>query len=167
MFNSSLCSVTYLSSEGPEGLQSKLQECLQEANLDHFPYMTVALASLVVYLYIKANGFKHEDVWISPMTIFRDDEYHRLLTGVLYHADDTHLVYNLASFVTKCALLEQRFKPWYVLYMVIIFTVLSSLFCTFLRILSACINKNRKKGLVQGCIGISGKQIIYHLLNPI
>ncbi|XP_061185732.1 rhomboid-related protein 4-like [Saccostrea echinata] len=63
---------------------------------------------------------------------------------------------NIALLAVKSAILEQIYRPGYLLYMMVVFTFLSSLFCTFLRILSALFYKDMEKNLVRGCVGISG-----------
>ncbi|XP_062574445.1 rhomboid-related protein 4-like [Saccostrea cucullata] len=158
MFNNTLCDVTYLVSEGRSGLSDKVSECL--SSFQHIPYITAAFVCVLFCCYYnrdRRSGGK--DVWVSPVAVFDDGEYHRLLFGPFHHMDEGHLTLNLALFAVKSAILEQIYKPGYLLYMIIVFTFLSSLFCIFLRILAAVFYKdvdNYNKSLVRGCVGISG-----------
>lgn len=65
-------------------------------------------------------------VCLSAQAVLKWREYERLILSSLEHADDTHLYYNMLSFLVKGKSLEQRFGSPYFAYLLCVFTVLTS-----------------------------------------
>jgi len=74
-------------------------------------------------------------VCLSAQAVLRWREYERLVLSSLEHADDTHLYYNMLSFIVKGKSLEQRFGSPYFAYLLCIFTVLTSAIYVVLQVL--------------------------------
>ena len=66
-------------------------------------------------------------VCISTYHVLYRKEWRRLVLSALFHANDIHLYYNMASFLYKGRLLERKFRSVYFLYLLVVFTVLTSL----------------------------------------
>lgn len=66
-------------------------------------------------------------VCISTYHVLYRKEWRRLILSALFHANDIHLYYNMASFLYKGRLLEHKFRSVYFLYLLVVFTVLTSL----------------------------------------
>lgn len=65
-------------------------------------------------------------VCISTYHVLFRKEWRRLIFSALFHANDIHLYYNMASFLYKGRLLERKFRSVYFLYLLVVFTVLTS-----------------------------------------
>lgn len=66
-------------------------------------------------------------VCLSVYHVMYRKEWRRLILSALFHADDIHLYYNMASFLYKGRLLERKFKSIYFAFLLAVFTVLTSL----------------------------------------
>ncbi|GAX79020.1 hypothetical protein CEUSTIGMA_g6460.t1 [Chlamydomonas eustigma] len=71
----------------------------------HFllPPVTLGLTLACVGLFYKPGGVAVSSVCLSPYCIVEKHEYARLLLPVLFHADSSHLLGNLASMIPDCA----------------------------------------------------------------
>ena len=64
---------------------------------------------------------------VSLQEVYRSKEWHRLLLSPLHHIDDLHLYVNMASFLWKGNMLEQRLGGGWFLYLLSVFSLLTGL----------------------------------------
>lgn len=108
----------------------------------HLPPVTLVVIILNVVIYfdilpIFALSTDLQSVCISTHAVFDRGDYLRLLLAPLYHGDDMHLYYNMASFLYKGQLLERLFGSPYFLILLSILTFSSSLMLVILGQLAA------------------------------
>lgn len=85
----------------------------QAARLPNKPPVTLLLAAVQVLLYLEPGDIsflvpKLSAACIQPRRILELREWHRLLWSAFLHADETHLYYNMSSFLWKGAQLEPQ-----------------------------------------------------------
>ena len=93
----------------------------------------IIIGNLVAYLQpnIAGRSFRWhwpevDQVCISAGRVWYYKEWSRLLLSPFFHLDDWHIYYNMASFLWKGISLERHYGSGYFLYMVAVFSVLSS-----------------------------------------
>lgn len=67
-----------------------------------------------------------DQVCISAGRVWYYKQWSRLFLSPFFHLDDWHIYYNMVSFVWKGISLERHFGSGYFLYMLAVFSVLSS-----------------------------------------
>ncbi len=68
-----------------------------------------------------------DSICLCPLQIWRRMEWQRIIFSPFVHADDMHLYYNMISFLWKGRRLEQRFGSKYFAFMLVVFSILTSL----------------------------------------
>ena len=98
----------------------------------HLPPVTFAVIILNVLIYfdilpIFTFSSQLQSVCISTYAILDQGDYLRLILAPLFHGDDMHLYYNMASFLYKGQILERLFGSPYFVILLSILTLSSSL----------------------------------------
>ncbi|XP_025079018.1 rhomboid-related protein 4-like isoform X2 [Pomacea canaliculata] len=121
---------------------------------------TVTLAALVGQVVIFLDFFPRyfpsaASVCVSSYMVWNNGMWKRLVLAPLYHGNDMHLYFNMISFLMKGRTLERKFGSIYFLWMLSVFTVLSSLLYVVLGVLLAELLDDIHY-LTQCAIGFSG-----------
>jgi rhomboid domain-containing protein 1 len=113
----------------------------------HLPPITLAVIILNVLIYFNVFplfGFSGDlqSVCVSTHAVLDQGDYMRILIAPLFHGDDMHLYYNMASFLYKGQQLEILFGSPYFALLLTILTVSSSLMLVLLGQLASSIFDN-------------------------
>jgi rhomboid domain-containing protein 1 len=113
----------------------------------HLPPVTLTVIALNVAIYFDIVPLVNlsndlQNVCISTHAVLDRGEYLRLLLAPLYHGDDMHLYYNMASFLYKGQQLEVLFGSPYFALLLSILTVSSSLLLVVLGQLASSLLDN-------------------------
>ncbi|CAG5124541.1 unnamed protein product [Candidula unifasciata] len=98
--------------------------------MDKIPPATLALivGQTAIFLDMFPKLFPTVDtVCLNPFMVYHNKEWRRLVLGALSHGSDMHLYYNMLSLFYKGSWLEKRFGTVYFVYLISIFTVLTSI----------------------------------------
>lgn len=104
---------------------------MMNVGIENIPPVTLAAIVLQSAIFLQfgdlAKWFPNAGkVCLSTYHVLYRKEWRRLVLSALFHADDIHLYYNMASFLYKGRLLERKFRSVYFLYLLIVFTVFTS-----------------------------------------
>ncbi|KAK3093816.1 hypothetical protein FSP39_020554 [Pinctada imbricata] len=107
---------------------------LQVMNIgvENIPPVTLATVAAQVAIFLQIGDLSRwfpsaNTVCISAYRVMDRKEWQTLILGALFHADDIHLYYNMASMLWKGRQLERRFKSVYFAYLLTVFTVMTSI----------------------------------------
>ena len=86
-------------------------------------------AQVAIFLRLFQLPFKSNisDVCVSAFSVWYREEWHRLLYAPFFHLDEWHLYFNMVSYMWKGRSLEPKMGSGYFLYMIAVFTALTSL----------------------------------------
>jgi rhomboid domain-containing protein 1 len=103
----------------------------------HLPPITLVIIILNVLIYFDIFplfGFTSnlQSVCVSTHAVLDQGDYMRILLAPLFHGDDMHLYYNMASFLYKGQQLETLFGSRYFALLLTILTISSSLMLVLL-----------------------------------
>lgn len=126
----------------------------------HLPPVTLAVIILNVVIYFDifplfGLSTNLQSVCISTHAVLDQGDYMRILLAPLFHADDMHLYYNLASFLYKGQQLEGLFGSPYFALLLSLLTVSSSLMIVILGQLASSLFDNPEY-LFTCAVGFSG-----------
>lgn len=104
---------------------------MMNMGFENIPPVTLASVLLQAAIYLQFGDLTKwfpnvGKVCLSVYHVMYRKEWRRLILSALFHADDIHLYYNMASFLYKGRLLERKFKSVYFAYLLTIFTVMTS-----------------------------------------
>ena len=113
----------------------------------HLPPITLAVIVLNVLIYFDlvplfGLSTRLDSVCISTHAVIDQGDYMRVLLAPLFHGDDMHLYYNMASFLYKGQQLELLFGSPYFALLLIILTFTSSLTIVLLGQVAASVFDN-------------------------
>jgi len=113
----------------------------------HLPPITLAVIILNVLIYFDIFplfGFSSnlQSICISTHAVIDQGDYIRILLAPLFHGDDMHLYYNMASFLYKGQQLETLFGSPYFALLLTILTISSSLMLVILGQLASSLFDN-------------------------
>ncbi|XP_035011211.1 rhomboid-related protein 4 [Hippoglossus stenolepis] len=95
-----------------------------QVGLDNIPPVTLGVLALNVYLFLfPAAPLMQTCVSVQQAYWLKD--WRRLLLSPLHHVDDWHLYFNMASFLWKGKMLEQRLGGAWFLYLLSVFSLLT------------------------------------------
>lgn len=105
---------------------------MMNIGVDNIPPVTLAAVVLQSAIFLQFGDLMKwfpnaGKVCLSVYHVLYRKEWRRLILAALYHSNDIHLYYNMASFLYKGRVLERKFKSVYFLYLLSVFTVLTSL----------------------------------------
>lgn len=105
---------------------------IMNIGIENIPPVTLMSTVLQVAIFLEVGDLYRwfpspSHVCISAFNVWDRKEWNRIILGSLYHAHDIHLYYNMASFLWKGRQLERRFGSVYFGFLLVIFTVLTSL----------------------------------------
>ena len=128
--------------------------------IENIPPVTLisTIAQVVIFLEL-GNVYRWfpspSHVCISAFNILDRQEWKRMILGSLYHADDFHLYYNMVSFLWKGRQLERRFGSVYFGFLLVIFTVLTSIVYVAINVIMSEVFDDRSYRM-QCAVGFSG-----------
>jgi len=130
---------------------------LFDVGIQNVPLVTMLVIAGQVGLYMGFVPVTWDAVTacLSAQAVLKWREYERLLLSALEHADDTHLYYNMLSFLVKGKSLERRFGSPYFAYILVVFTVLTNVIYVALQVLFSELLNDRQYYKVCA-IGFSG-----------
>lgn len=102
---------------------------LMNMGLENIPPVTLALVAgqVAIFLNLLPQYFPSaHGVCMSSYLVWHRGDWRRMLLAVFYHADDMHLYFNMVSLLWKGRSLEKRFGSTYFVWLVSMFTVLTS-----------------------------------------
>jgi len=110
---------------------------LFDTGVQNVPLITILVISGQTGLYMGFIPVTWDAVTVclSAQAVLKWREYERLVLSSLEHADDTHLYYNMLSFLVKGKTLERRFGSPYFAYLLCVFTILTSVIYVALQVL--------------------------------
>jgi rhomboid domain-containing protein 1 len=113
----------------------------------HLPPITLAVIILNVLIYFDifplfGLSSNLQSVCVSTHAVLDQGDYMRILLAPLFHGDDMHLYYNMASFLYKGQQLETLFGSPYFALLLTILTISSSLMLVILGQLAASVLDN-------------------------
>lgn len=105
---------------------------IMNIGIENIPPVTLISTALQVAIFLEVGILEQwflspDYVCISAFHVWDRKRWNRIILGSLYHADDFHLYYNMASFLWKGRQLERRFGSVYFGFLLTIFTVLTGL----------------------------------------
>ena len=128
--------------------------------IENIPPVTLISTIVQVVIFLElGNVYKWfpspSHVCISAFNILDRQEWKRMILGSLYHADDFHLYYNMVSFLWKGRQLERRFGSVYFGFLLVIFTVLTSIVYVAINVIMSEVFDDRSYRM-QCAVGFSG-----------
>ncbi|KAK7091037.1 hypothetical protein V1264_010754 [Littorina saxatilis] len=97
--------------------------------MSNIPPVTLALVAgqTAIFMgFLPKYFYSAASVCMSTYLVWHRQDFKRLILSQLFHADDMHLYFNMTSLLIKGRSLERRFGSMYFLWMVSVFTALTS-----------------------------------------
>ncbi|XP_022329667.2 rhomboid-related protein 4-like [Crassostrea virginica] len=128
--------------------------------IENIPPVTLISTIVQVVIFLELGNVYRwfpspSHVCISAFNILDRQEWKRMILGSLYHADDFHLYYNMVSFLWKGRQLERRFGSVYFGFLLVIFTVLTSIVYVAINVIMSEVFDDRSYRM-QCAVGFSG-----------
>ena len=126
------------------GIILLLAELSRSSHLPPVTLIVIALNVLIYFDIFPLFGFTSDlqSVCVSTYAVLDQGDFLRILIAPLFHGDDMHLYYNMASFLYKGQRLETFFGSRYFALLLAILTVSSSLMLVLLGQLAASLFDN-------------------------
>ena len=128
--------------------------------VENIPPVTLATVAMQVAIFLQIGDLTRwfpsaNHVCISAYKVLDRKEWQTLILGSLFHADDIHLYYNMASMLWKGRTLERKFKSVYFAYLLTVFTVLTSIVYVGLNVALSHLLQDRSYAMTCA-VGFSG-----------
>lgn len=133
---------------------------IMNVGVNRIPPVTLVTIAVQVAIYLELGDldrwfYSPDIVCISAYKVWMQSQWKVLILSALYHADDIHLYYNMASFMWKGMTLEKKFKSVYFAILLVIFTLLTSMTYVGLNMVMAEL-MNDKSYMLSCAVGFSG-----------
>ncbi|OQR71697.1 rhomboid domain-containing protein 1-like [Tropilaelaps mercedesae] len=112
------------------GVLLLIQHLIFTIGIENIPPVTLGTIGLQLAIFlglIKVPWRNLQDCCLSAYTIVERQEFYRIISSVIEHADSMHLYYNMASFAWKGIILEAVLGAPFFFYMLVVFSVLTGL----------------------------------------
>ena len=127
--------------------------------IENIPPVTLSAVILQAAIFLRLLPIQYlpsvSNVCISAVNVWYRKEWSRLILGALWHLDEWHLYYNMASFLWKGRTLERRYGSSYFFCLLVVFTFLVSTVSVGLAFILAELNDDMSY-LTQCAAGFSG-----------
>jgi len=123
------------------------------------PPVTLSLIGFMVAIFLRLFSFVHhtrlKEVCVSVYHVWDKRQLRRLALGPLFHADEWHLYYNMASLLWKGKILERRFGSLYFAYFIAVITLIQSAALVVINYVLAEVNEDESH-ILACAVGFSG-----------
>lgn len=126
------------------------------------PLTTTAFASICIFIHLiqLAVDFDLQKVTMSPRLVLHTNEYYRIISSAVFHANLMHIGMNMMSLMAIGTLLEKRVGSFYLLLTIAWAILLSGLFYIFIAWLAYAV-LGFDEWMYTHAVGFSG--VLFHL----